>query len=118
VLAVVVRFPFATRPLGPAVPVDLDRSEEDDRLHRTQSQLMCRLLRLMLIRSPGRSFAFVGDGAYGMHEVARFAHRHRLDPVSKLHPEANPRAAAGFGLAKLPDPVRELLQVALAPAAL
>lgn len=95
VLAVLVRFPFGTRPWALPVLVDLYRSEADDRArrrpHRTPAQLMCRLLRLMLLRFPGRSFLFVGDAGYGTHEVARFAHRHRarLALVSKLHPDAN-----------------------------
>jgi DDE superfamily endonuclease len=95
VLAVLVRFPFATRPWALPVLVDLYRSEEDDRRrgrpHRTPAQLMCRLLRALLIRFPDRRFVFVGDSGYGSHEVARFAHRHRerLTLVSKLHPEAN-----------------------------
>jgi DDE superfamily endonuclease len=95
VLAVLVRFPFAVRPRALPVLVALYRSEEDDRRrkrpHRTPAQLMCRLLRLMLIRHPGRRFTFVGDAGYGTHEVARFCHRHRGRPalVSELHPEAN-----------------------------
>ncbi len=95
VLAVLVHFPFASRPWALPILVDLYRSVEDDRRrnrpHRTPAQLMCRLLRLMLIRFPDRSFAFVGDAGYGTHEVARFCHRHRdrLALVSKLHPEAN-----------------------------
>src|SRR4051812_9005054 len=95
VLAVLVRFPFATRPWALPVLVDLYRSEGDDRRrgrpHRTPAQLMCRLLRVLLIRFPDRRFVFVGDSGYGSHEVARFAYRHRdrLTLVSKLHPEAN-----------------------------
>src|SRR5829696_2263493 len=95
VLAVLVRPPFASRPWALPVLVDLYRSEEDDRArgrpHRTPAQLMCRLLRLALLRFPGRSFLFVGDAGYGTHEVARFCHRHRgrLALVSKLHPDAN-----------------------------
>jgi hypothetical protein len=95
VLAVLVTFPFATRPWALPVLVDLYRSEEDDRKrnrpHRTPAQLMCRLLRLVLIRFPGRTFLFVGDSGYGTHAVARFCHRHRarLSLVSKLHPDAN-----------------------------
>jgi len=95
VLAVLVRFPWATRPWALPVLVDLYRSEQDDRKrrrpHRTPAQLMCRLLRLLMMRLPGRRFVFVGDSAYGTHEVARFVHRHhqRLVLVSKLHPEAN-----------------------------
>lgn len=38
---------------------------------------MCRLLRLLLIRFPDRTFVFAGDSGYGTHAVARFCHRHR-----------------------------------------
>ena len=95
VLAVLVRFPWAGRPWALPVLVDLYRSERDDRLrrrpHRTPARIMATLLRPMLSWSPGRRFVFVGDGGYGTHELARFAHRHRarLSLVSKLHPEAN-----------------------------
>ncbi len=95
VLAVLVRFPFATRPWALPVLVDLYRSAEDDRRrqrpHRTPARLMCRLLRLLLLRFPGRRFVFVGDAGYGSHEVARFCRRHhpRLTLVSKLHADAN-----------------------------
>lgn len=95
VLAVLIQFPFATRPWALPVLVDLYRSQQDNRLskrpHRTPAQLMCRLLRLLLIRFPSRSFVFVGDAGYGSHEVARFCHRHRarLTLVSKFCPDAN-----------------------------
>jgi len=107
VLAVLVPFPFATRPWALPVLIDLYRSADDDRTrgrrHRTPAQLMARLLRLMLIRCPGRTFVFVGDAGYGTHEMARFCHRHRdcLTLVSKLHPDANlytpPPAYTGRG---------------------
>jgi hypothetical protein len=95
VIAVLVRFPFATRPWALPVLVDLYRSPEADRdegrRHHTPAQLACRLLRLMLIRFPDRTFVFVGDSSYGTHEVARFCHRHRdrLTLVSKCHPDVN-----------------------------
>lgn len=95
VLAVLVRFPFAVRPWALPVLVALYRSADDDRRerhrHRTPAQHAIRLLRLMLRWFPGRRFVFVGDSAYGTHEIARFCHRHRerLTLVSKLHPEAN-----------------------------
>jgi hypothetical protein len=95
VLAVLVRFPFATRSWALPVLVALYRSEEDDRSqghrHRTPAQHMIRLLALMLHWFPDRQFIFVGDSAYGTHEVARFVDRHRkrLILVSKLHSEAN-----------------------------
>jgi hypothetical protein len=95
VLAVLVRFPFATRPWALPVLVALYRSEEDNRArqrpHRTPAQLMCELLRILRMWFPGRRLVFVGDSGYGTHEVARFAHRHRLGLtlISKLHPKAN-----------------------------
>jgi hypothetical protein len=95
VLAVLVRFPFANRPWALPVLIALDRSEGGDRgerhRHRTPAQHMIRLLTLMLHWFSDRRFVFVGDSAYGTHEVARFCHRHRdrLCLVSKFHPEAN-----------------------------
>jgi DDE superfamily endonuclease len=119
VLAVLVHFPFATRPWALPLLIDLYRSAADNRArrrpHRTPAQLMCRLLRVLLIRFPGRCFVFVGDSSYGTHELARFCRRHRerLTLVSKLHPAANlyepPPPYAGHGRprlkgAKLPKP--------------
>jgi DDE superfamily endonuclease len=114
VLAVLVRFPFATRPWALPVLVDLCRAAEDDRRrkrpHRTPARLMCRLLRLLLLRFPKRRFVFVGDSGYGTHEVARFCHRHRprLTLVSKLHPDANlfepPPPYAGAGRPRVKGP--------------
>jgi hypothetical protein len=95
VLAVLVKFPFATRPWALPVLVDLYRSEEDDRKrnrpHRTPARIMCVLVRVLLIRFPNRTFVFAGDAGYGTHEVGRFfdRHRDRLALVSKLHPNAN-----------------------------
>jgi DDE superfamily endonuclease len=95
VLAMLVRFPFATRPWALPVLVALYQSEEADRdqrhRHRTPAQHMTRLLAVMLRWFPDRRFVFVGDSAYGAHELARFVDRHRkrLCLVSKLHPEAN-----------------------------
>lgn len=107
VLAVLVKFPFATRPWALPVLVDLYRTPEVSKAegvrHRTPAQLACRLLRLMLLRVPGRTFMFVADSSYGTHAVARFCHRHRdrLTLVSKCHPDANlfhpPPVYAGNG---------------------
>lgn len=95
VLAVLVKFPFATRPWALPVLIDLYRSEEGDRKrnrpHRTPARIMCVLVRVLLIRFPNRTFVFAGDGGYGTHEVTRFCRRHRdrLTLVGKLHPDAN-----------------------------
>lgn len=107
VLAVLVRFPFAVRPWALPVLVALYRDPADDRRekrrHRTPAQQAIRLVRLMLHWLPHRRFVSVGDSAYGTHEFARFAgrHRERLTLVSKLHPEANlfepPPSYGGLG---------------------
>jgi hypothetical protein len=95
VLAVLVKFPFAARRWALPVLVDLYRTPEVSKAegvrHRTPAQLMCRLLRLLLMRFPGRTFVFAGDSGYGTHEVARFCRRHRrrLTLVSKCHPDIN-----------------------------
>lgn len=95
VLAVLVKFPFATRRWALPVLVDLYRTPEVSRAegvrHRTPAQLMCRLLRVLLGRFPDRALVFTGDSSYGTHAVARFCHRHRhrLTLVSKCHPDAN-----------------------------
>jgi len=95
VLAVLVKFPFATRRWALPVLVDLYRTPEVSKAekvrHKTPAQLMCRLLRVVPARLPGRTFVFAGDSGYGTHEVARFCHRHRtrLTLVSKCHPDIN-----------------------------
>ena len=95
VLAVLVKFPFAARRWALPVLVDLYRTPEVSKAegvrHRTPARLMCRLLRLMLTRFPGRAFVFAGDFGFGTHEVARFCNRHgrRLTLVSKCHPDIN-----------------------------
>lgn len=95
VLAVLVKFPFAARRWALPVLVDLYRTPEvstaEGVRHRTPAQLMCRLLRLVLLRFPGRTFVFAGDSGFGTHEVARFCRRHgaRLTLVSKCHPDIN-----------------------------
>lgn len=126
VLAVLVKFPFATRPWALPILIDLYRSAEDDRArkrrHRTPAQLMCRLLRLLLIRFPGRTFVFAGDSGYGTHEVARFCYRHRarLTLVSKLHPDANlfdpPPPYTGKGRPRVKGPRRPKPRAAVAAA--
>lgn len=95
VLAVLVAFPFARRRWALPVLIDLYRSPELDRAekrrHKTPARLMCRLLRLLLLRFPDRTFVFAGDSGFGTHEVARFCRRHRrrLTLVSKCHPDIN-----------------------------
>jgi DDE superfamily endonuclease len=95
VLAVLVSFPFASRPWALPVLVTLYRSPQDNkarrRRHRTPAELMQLLLRVLLRWFPDRRFTFAGDSGYGSHEMASAARRHggRLALVSKFHPNAN-----------------------------
>jgi DDE superfamily endonuclease len=94
VLTILVRFPFATRPWALPVLVALYRSPEWDqqhgRRHKTPAQWLRQLVALLLHWFPGRHFTLTGDGGYGSHELARFAHRHRrrLTLVSRFVPKA------------------------------
>jgi hypothetical protein len=94
VLAVLVKFPFASRPWALPVLVALYRTPEWDRehgrRHKTPCERMRQLLAVLIHWSPGRRFVFAGDGGYGTHALARFAHRHhrRLTLVSRFYPDA------------------------------
>ena len=95
VLAILVKFPFAKRLWALPVLVALYRSKEGNRKqgrrHKTPSELMRQLLAVMIRWFPQRKFVFAGDGGYGTHELARFAHRYRsrLTLVSRFYPDAN-----------------------------
>lgn len=95
VLAVLVKFPFAQRRWALPILVALYRSKEwnrkHGRRHKTPSALMRQLLAVLIRWFPQRKFIFSGDGGYGTHELARFAHRHRsrLTLVSRFYPDAN-----------------------------
>lgn len=116
VLAVLVTFPFTTRRWALPVLVDLYRSpeldEQEHRPHKTPAQLLCRLLRLLLLRFPDRTFVLACDSGFGTHAVTRFCHRHRerLTLVSKLCPDANlfdpPPAYTGHGRPRIKGPRR------------
>src|SRR4051794_1179275 len=94
VLAVLVKFPFASRPWALPVLVALYRTPEWDqehgRRHRTPCDLMRQLLAVLIHWFPGRRFVVAGDGGYGPHALARFAPRHRrhLTLVSRFYPDA------------------------------
>jgi hypothetical protein len=61
------------------------------RRHKTPSELMRQLLAVLIHWFPDRQFVFAGDGGYGTHALATFAHRHRrhLSLVSLFYPNAN-----------------------------
>jgi hypothetical protein len=95
VLAILVQFPFASRPWALPVLVALYRSPEwnkkHGRRHRTPPELMRQLLAVLLRWFPERQFVFSGDGGFGTHDLARFAQRRhgRLTVVSRFYPDAN-----------------------------
>jgi DDE superfamily endonuclease/putative transposase ISC1217 len=95
VLAVLVSFPFASRPWALPVLVALYRCQEDNRRrrrpHKTPAELMQLLLRILLRWFPERHFVFAGDSGYGSHEMARFSQRSqgRLALVSRFYADAN-----------------------------
>jgi hypothetical protein len=125
VMALLVRFPWATRPWALPLLAVLYRSREDDRRrgrkHQTPTGLAQRQLRILLRWLPGRKFVFAGDSGYGSHELAFFAQRQggRLTLVSRLHPDAAlyepPPPYTGKGRprvkgAKLPSPAQVVAQ--------
>lgn len=95
VLAILVKFPFAARLWALPVLVTLYRPEkwnrQHHRRHKTPCTLMRQLLAVLVHWFPQRKFVFSGDGGYGTHELARFAHRHRrhVTLVSRFYPDAN-----------------------------
>ncbi len=99
VLAILVHIPYCNRPIALPVLVALYRSKEtnkqEGRRHKTPAELMCGLLAVLMHWFPNKRFIFAGDGAYGTHQVARFASRHgkRLAVVSKFVSDANLFAA-------------------------
>jgi hypothetical protein len=59
--------------------------------HKTPSELMRQLLAVLIHWFPDRQFVLAGDGGYGTHALARFAHRHQrhLSLVSLFYPNAS-----------------------------
>lgn len=111
VLAVLVRFPFASRPWALPVLVALYRNRDlngrEGRRHKTPAQLARGLLAVLLRWFPGRRFVFLGDGGFASHELARYCRRRcrrvpgRLAIVARCDADANlyarPSAAALAG---------------------
>jgi hypothetical protein len=122
VLAVLVKFPFAIRPWALPILCALYRTEKDNeacgRRHKTPAELMRQMLAVLMRWFPDRRFVFVGDGGYGTHPLASFAHQHRqrLALVSRFYADANlyalpaqPKSKKGVGRPckkgrKLPKP--------------
>jgi hypothetical protein len=95
VLAILVDLPGTNRSWALPILVALYRNEKDNkalgRRHKTPTDLMRQLLRVLLRWFPARKFVFSGDGGYGTHALTRFADRHRkqLTLVSRFHADAS-----------------------------
>jgi hypothetical protein len=95
VLCILVKLPFAARPWALPILVALYRAKEwnkqHKRRHKTPAELMRQLLAVLTRWFPERKFRFAGDGGFGTHDLARFAHRHQkcLALVSRFYPNAN-----------------------------
>ena len=95
VLAILVKFPFSRRlwalPVLVALYYSKDWNKRHKRRHKTPSELMQQLLAALMHWFPKRKFIFAGDGGYGTHPLARFAHGHgsHLTLVSRFYPDAN-----------------------------
>jgi hypothetical protein len=95
VLAINVKFPFATRPWALPVLCALYRPEElnqsEGRRHKTPIHLAMQLVATLIHWFPRRKFVLVGDGGYASHALASFCRRHRrhVTLVSRFHPKAN-----------------------------
>jgi hypothetical protein len=87
VLAILVPFPFARRPWALPVLVALYQAEEENtrqgRRHKTPATLLRQLTAVLLHWFPRRQFMLTGDGGYGTHAMARFAHRYRRAAESR-----------------------------------
>ena len=94
-LTVLVRVPFATRrwalPLLMTLYLPEEENRRQGRRHKTPSELMQQMLAVLIHWFPDRQFIFTGDGGYGSHALASFAHRHcrHLSLVSLFYPNAN-----------------------------
>jgi hypothetical protein len=94
-LTVLVKVPWATRrwalPLLIALYQTPEANRAQKRRHKTPSQLMRQILRVLLRWFPERKFVITGDGNYATHELAELTTRYpgRLTLVSKFYPTAN-----------------------------
>lgn len=94
VLAVLARFPFATRPWALPILAALYRSpkwnKQHRRRHRTQPEITVLLMAVLMRWFPERKFVLTGDGGYASHYLAGLSRRYpgRLGVVSRFHGDA------------------------------
>jgi hypothetical protein len=126
VLALLVRFPFATRRWALPLLMALYQPEEENRRqtrrHKTPPQLLRQLLLVLMRWFPDRKFVCTADGNYATHDLAELATRYprRLTFISKFYPDANlvapPPSYSGKGRPrvkgkKLPSPAEMVASI-------
>lgn len=95
VLSIVVTLPGMNRPWALPVLCALYRNPGEDKAlakrHKTPVDLVRQLLCVIRRWFPEYTFVMTGDGAYGTHSLARFAHRHEdsVKLVSRFYRKAN-----------------------------
>lgn len=95
VLAILIQFPFASRPWALPIMVALYRSREwnnkHKRRHKTPPELMRQMLAVLLRWFPQRHFVLSGDGNFNTHDLAHFCSRRagRMTLVSRFFRDAN-----------------------------
>ena len=107
VLALLVPVPWATRrwalPLLIALYRPKQENEKCGKRHKTPSQLLAQMIRVLMRWFPDRTFVITADGGYATHELAELAARtpRRLTLVTLFYPSANlvepPPAYSGRG---------------------
>ena len=114
VLALLVHVPWATRRWALPLLIALYRPKQEDpkrgRRHKTPSQLLGQLVRVLMRWFPDRTFVVTADGGYATHELAELAARapKRLTFVSLFYPDANlvepPPPYSGHGRPRVKGP--------------
>jgi hypothetical protein len=96
VLALLVPVPRSARRWALPVLVALYRPKEASdskcgKRHKTPSQLLGQMVRVLMRWFPDRTFIVTADGGYATHELAELAARsgHRLILISLFYPDAN-----------------------------
>jgi DDE superfamily endonuclease/Archaeal putative transposase ISC1217 len=94
-VTVLVPLPFTTRRWALPLLIALYQPEEQDRRqkrrHKTPSQFLRQMLRVLLRWFPDRTFVCTADGNYATHELAELTLQYprRLTFVSRFYPKAN-----------------------------
>lgn len=91
-LAILVPIPFTRRswalPIHSALYLPKKLCQAQKRRYKTVADLARQMIASLIHAFPERKFSFIGDGAYGTVELARFCSGHGHALVSRLRPDA------------------------------